>query len=540
MTAIHLATRLDLSGPERFIVLREILPHQARDPQALESFLAEAKIASRFDHPNLVTVQEIGKSKGAVFTVIEYLAGEGLGFLLGKVAEIVAGMPAALAAGIAAQAADGLAYAHAMPDTAGLVHGNINLRNIVVLIDGRVKLINFDIGTLASQPHPSRLSCYMSPEQCMGQPVGPATDIFSAGVVLWEMLAGRHLFKRESDLDTRRAVMNCEVPALGDYRRDVDPELETLVNRCLQKDPGARFENAGALAAGLRGWMQIQGVETGIEQIRKLVANVLADRIRLKKNMLEQIEASAEAPVDPQILLPSTSCDLPDKQPIEPDSPAAAAPETSEKVEPITLRQIDRPPALTERQDPAATSSPAPEPEPEFSQKEAELTPPPFEPFLKFSRSYLHLFMKYRPFIIGGAAVLLLIILIAAFSGGNKSGHEADESGKAASALVTGKPIVKPISEEEAQAELAKLAKPKKTAMSILSIKTDPKGCTVMVDKVELNGKTPLRNVMLPSGMEHQVTARCKGYQDESRHVTPRAGESLEIEFYPSNSPAGD
>jgi hypothetical protein len=336
------------------------------------------------------------------------------------------------------------------------------------------------------------------------------------------------------------------------------------VNRCLQKEPFSRYESANAVAAALRGWMQTQGAGAGTEQIRKLVENVLSDRIRLKQNMLEQIEASAQAPVDPEILLPSASINLPDKQPLEPQpsaptaptpvtsAPAAPAPapvpadmvlESPEEVEPVTLRQIDRPPPVPEKTAPPATdpappsseSAPGPDPSPE----EKEDTPPPFDPSFKFRRSYLQLYDQYQPYILGGAGVLVLIILIVIFSGGDDADEELT-NGKEEPITTKVEVVPKKMTEEEAEAELAKLAPPRKQAMSVLSIKTDPKGCLVLIDKVELEGKTPLRNVMVPSEMEHEVVARCKGFKDESRFITPKAGESMEIEFYPSTPAAGN
>ncbi len=216
-------------------------------------FKQEARAASALNHPNIVTIHDIGSEAGVDFIVMEYVAGAPLHRLIPP-----GGMPLEQALDYAVQITSALAAAHAV----GILHRDIKPANIVVSPDGRAKVLDFGLAKLTERPVPSDEAStntappqtqlggflgtagYAAPEQVEGKAADARSDVFAIGVVLYELLAGRRVFLRDSHGSTLAAVLRDTPTLLGAIRRDVPSELERIVFRCLEKQPGARYQSA--------------------------------------------------------------------------------------------------------------------------------------------------------------------------------------------------------------------------------------------------------------------------------------------------------
>ncbi len=219
-------------------------------------FVREAQSASALNHPNIVTIYEIGEDAGTTFIAMELVEGTPLDKALAGGA-----LPIVTALDYAMQAADALAAAHAR----GIVHRDIKPANIVVTPEGRVKVLDFGLAKLIergpSEPTITAMAtvpgivmgtlAYMSPEQAEGRPVDARSDIFSLGAVIYEMLTGRRPFAGSSDAGLISAILRDDPPQLRSMRADAPADVEAIVARALAKDPAARYPNAGALRAAL-------------------------------------------------------------------------------------------------------------------------------------------------------------------------------------------------------------------------------------------------------------------------------------------------
>ena len=221
-------------------------------------FKREARAASALNHPNIVTVHDIESTTERDFIVMELVEGESLAAILAR-----GPLPLAKAIEYALAMASAFGAAHA----AGIVHRDIKPGNVMITADGRVKVLDFGLAkmivraepsaetvTAAHQTHQGTLLgtlAYMSPEQAVGEPADARSDVFSFGVVLYEMLTGRRPFDGGSTAATVRAILNDPPPSVSRLRRDVPASVQRLVERCLQKDPRARYAHAGDIAGEL-------------------------------------------------------------------------------------------------------------------------------------------------------------------------------------------------------------------------------------------------------------------------------------------------
>src|SRR5437868_8968623 len=236
---------------DRRVALKILHEHYAADPEYLERFRREARAVARLSHPNIVTVIDRGDDDGRQFIVFEYIEGENVKELVQRTGRL----PVRGALELALAVADGLAFAHEH----GLVHRDVKPQNVLVSREGEVKVTDFGIarslhvdqgvtqtGTVLGTGE------YLAPEQASGKPVSPATDVYSLGVVLWELLAGEVPFKGDNFVAVALRHVNEPVPHLRDVRPDVSPRLAAAVERALAKDPASRFPSMGALAKELR------------------------------------------------------------------------------------------------------------------------------------------------------------------------------------------------------------------------------------------------------------------------------------------------
>lgn len=246
-------TRLD-----RLVALKVLADARSSDGESRRRFLQEARAASGLNHPNIVTIYDIGSESGIDYLAMELVAGKPLDELIPR-----GGMPLGALLGYAAQVADALAKAH----QAGIVHRDLKPANVMISAEGAVKILDFGLAkvtqsaaagagdtrsmTLTSQGTVVGTPYYMSPEQAESKPVDSRSDIFSFGAMLYEMAAGRRPFMGESEIAVLSAILRDNPDPLPEVRPGMPPELARVITRCLRKDPARRFQHMADLKVAL-------------------------------------------------------------------------------------------------------------------------------------------------------------------------------------------------------------------------------------------------------------------------------------------------
>ncbi len=257
MAEAYLALSGELPALRSLVVVKRILPHLSSQEQFVRMFLDEARIGAQLDHPNIVRIFEVGRDGDDYFLAMEPVQGKPLSAVLRRAVGAKRPLGHAQAAFIVGQAANGLGYAHALTDAAGaplnIVHRDISPQNILLSFDGAVKVIDFGVASALgriTETIPGGLKGkieYMSPEQASGDSADRRSDIFALGVVLWEALSGRRLFRRRTELETMRAIFDEPIPRIPNAA-SVPPRLENIVMRALEREPEDRFQDAREMA----------------------------------------------------------------------------------------------------------------------------------------------------------------------------------------------------------------------------------------------------------------------------------------------------
>jgi serine/threonine protein kinase len=261
---------------QRPVALKLLKPELVADPVRKSRFLVEAQSAAAVTHPAIASVYDIDEADGTMFIAMEYIEGRTVGRLIAEGELDLQG-----AVEIGHQIAEGLARAH----EANIIHRDIKSDNIMVTRDGHAKLLDFGLAKLldtglTEDDLPAEVSRtltrervhtiagtvlgttnYMSPEQARGRPVDSRSDIFSLGVVLYEMVTGELPFSRETALDTMHAIVFEEAKPVTSLRRNLPPQVHQIISRCLRKRPEDRYPDAGRLADDLK--RLEQNIETG-------------------------------------------------------------------------------------------------------------------------------------------------------------------------------------------------------------------------------------------------------------------------------------
>jgi serine/threonine-protein kinase len=308
MAEVYLAAHGQLAGFHTPVVIKRVLPHLASEPEFIEMFLDEARIAAALHHPNVVSILEVFRERGEYFLVMELVQGESLVRMLRKLSREHERVPPVLAAHIAAQVAAGLHHAHTYCDAGGqplnIVHRDVSPQNILVTYEGTVKVIDFGVARAINRLTHTRSGGfkgklgYSSPEQVRRDAVDARSDQFSLGVVLWEMLSGRRLFRRETELDTVNAILSQPAPPLRAFV-DVPPNLVEVVDRALQKEPSERFENLQEMELALsRSLVEIS--MAGPSGLRSFMAyHFREEKSEWRRRIKSVLEVATPAPEGP-------------------------------------------------------------------------------------------------------------------------------------------------------------------------------------------------------------------------------------------------
>jgi serine/threonine-protein kinase len=286
MAEVFLAMTTTASGEERLVALKRMHAPLAEDPATVEVLVTEAKLAMRFDHPNIAQTFELGCHEHMWFFLLEYVEGADLGTIAGILESRGERMSVPAALWIAHGMALGLAHAHALQDDAGqplgIVHRDVSPQNVLVSTNGEVKLIDFGVAKVASRLKQTGAGiikgkyAYMSPEQASAEAVDARSDIFALGICLHELLSGGPLFRSQtggSPYAILQAVREAPVPPLAAH---VPRTVAALVDGALQRQPQRRLASMAALAAELQRALGRLAPAYGPQQLADEITSILA------------------------------------------------------------------------------------------------------------------------------------------------------------------------------------------------------------------------------------------------------------------------
>jgi serine/threonine-protein kinase len=292
MAEVFLARKVgEVGGFSRQVAIKRIYPHLAHEPDIIAMFFDEARIASRLNHPNIAQIYELGEERGYFFIVMEFVHGCDLRSLCEQGIKRSHFLPLNLAVRLIADAAAGLHYAHTRLDERGkpmhIVHRDISPQNILIGMNGAVKVCDFGIAKAESRMAHTRTGqfkgkfAYMSPEQVIGdgRPIDHRSDIFSLGIVLYEITVCARLFRARNDYETIKLVTEATVPRPTAARADFPPDLERIILKALAKDPNQRYQSAEQLQSDLEDWLIEHRARTSAMHLARYMGEVMPELV---------------------------------------------------------------------------------------------------------------------------------------------------------------------------------------------------------------------------------------------------------------------
>jgi serine/threonine protein kinase len=319
-------------GHQDVLVLKRILPHLAEDDHFVTMFRDEADLASQLVHKNVCHVHAFGEYAGTWFIAMEYLHGVPLSRMMTRLSKAQKMLDLRMVAGIIIQACEGLHAAHEARGPDGqllnVVHRDVSPPNIMVCGDGTVKVLDFGIAKARGANSRTRTgtvkgkNAYMSPEQILGKPLDRRSDVFALAIVMYEMLAIKRLFHRDSDFLTFKAITEEPIPDIRERRPDVPPGMRAALIQAMARDPNGRFDTAQAFANALRNSVATVGGPASANDLARLLFTDFGDEMAARDEILKA--ADEPAPNPPPAKGHSQVVQMPSRPTIPPPLPPAA------------------------------------------------------------------------------------------------------------------------------------------------------------------------------------------------------------------------
>lgn len=294
---------------DRLVAVKAILPELAEDPEFVKMFLDEGRLVQSIHHPAVVDTFEVATYDGVTCMVMEWVEGDSLHTLIAEAGKRRP-IPPEMAVRMIADAAAGLHAAHEARDDAGqllgVVHRDVSPHNILISTAGAVKLVDFGVakamGRLTEATSAGQLKGkfgYMSPEQAMAKPVDRRSDVFSLGIVLFELTTGRRLFRGEHDAETLHLVVGGDIPPPTSIDPSYPPALERIVLKALERDLERRYQTAGEFQAELEQYLKAERILVPPAGLARLLMKVLGGRIEQRRTAiratLKQLDGDASS-----------------------------------------------------------------------------------------------------------------------------------------------------------------------------------------------------------------------------------------------------
>jgi serine/threonine-protein kinase len=326
MATVHFGRLVGPAGFSRIVAIKRLYPQYAKDPDFVSLFLEEARLASRIQHPNVVTTLDVVTLADEVFLVMEYVPGESLSRVAANARAAGEPIPPGHVVAIVSGLLHGLHAAHEakseLRQPLNIVHRDVSPQNVLVGVDGVARVLDFGVAKAAARSGTTRDKQargklgYMSPEQLGGKPVDRRTDVFAAGVVLWEVLTGKRLFDGADAGEIFVKVLSADIPEPRSVTSDVPEALNAVVVRALSRDPNSRYQTARDFAVALESsvvpstpravgdWVE-RHARREIE--RRAAALAVVEGYRAPPEELAKLEAAASSAVDELVSRPSVS-----------------------------------------------------------------------------------------------------------------------------------------------------------------------------------------------------------------------------------------
>jgi serine/threonine protein kinase len=304
MARVFLALASGPAGFTKLVVIKEILENLVDDPEFVAMFLDEARLAARLNHPNVVQTTEVGVEDRRYYLCMEYLEGQALNHVFGRPGR--SGLTRGMMIRILIDALAGLHYAHEVSDLNGqplqIVHRDVSPHNVFLTYTGQVKVVDFGIAKAVSSTTKTQTGMlrgkvnYMAPEQAQGDKVDCRADIFSIGLILWDVLAGRRPFVGLPDVAILRKIMLGEIQSPRTIAPDIPESLDAICMKALAHERGSRFTTAAEMASALEAALDELGEKGSVRDAGKVIAAQFAeDRKRMKDLIEAQVARTRDA-----------------------------------------------------------------------------------------------------------------------------------------------------------------------------------------------------------------------------------------------------
>jgi serine/threonine protein kinase len=318
MAELYVARQQAVGGFEKQLVLKLLQGRYAEHPRVVEMFLDEARLAAKLNHPSIVHVYDVAEEDGVKFIAMEYIHGETLIDIIRRGVSVNNYLPLEHGVHIVSQAAAGLAYAHARFDPDGvplrIVHRDVSPSNILVSYEGQTKIVDFGIARIQDQireesgMRPGKAS-YMSPEQVAGEGADHRSDIFSLGIILYEISLGQRLWRGPADEVMRRIVDEKIAPPTS-VKRDYPPALELIVMKALEKRPVDRYQSAEEMRNDLEELIDESGFRTGPRRVALYLKQLFAPSAPLTDEGIAQARQLSDSDSGPKPMVADHSEEL--------------------------------------------------------------------------------------------------------------------------------------------------------------------------------------------------------------------------------------
>jgi eukaryotic-like serine/threonine-protein kinase len=263
MATVYVARQVGAAGFERLVVVKRVHPHLLTNREFYDMFRDEARVAAMLHHPNVVPVIDVVEAEGELFLVMEYVESAALSTLMKAASDLEQRLQPAVVVRILVDTLSGLHAAHDAIDMRGnkleLVHRDVSPQNVIVGTDGSSRLIDFGVAKARHRLTETKSGSlkgkygYMSPEQARAHPLDRRADLFSAGIVLWEALTGKRLFRGETEFDTIRRIAEAPIQAPSEVVPSLPKTLDAVVLKALAREPEGRYQTAAEFVEALEG-----------------------------------------------------------------------------------------------------------------------------------------------------------------------------------------------------------------------------------------------------------------------------------------------
>ncbi len=306
MAEIFLALQRSMAGFEKLIVVKRVLPHLAKDQAFIELLLTEARIAATLNHPNVAHIYDVGEVHGQFYIAMEHIHGEDLRSIVRQMKKVnETSFPLEHAIAIVLGCCAGLSYAHEKTNLDGapmeIVHRDVSPQNILVTFTGDVKLVDFGIAKAGRSTQEDTGSGqlkgkipYMSPEQAQGLPLDGRSDVFSVGVILFELCTGKRLFRGANEMDTLKMIVEGEYPKPRALNPNLPERLEKIILKSLEKDLSARYQSAREMQADLEDMIRAEQMKVSPLTLASWMQHLFEEKLGEQKRMLSEGRQLAE------------------------------------------------------------------------------------------------------------------------------------------------------------------------------------------------------------------------------------------------------